>query len=70
MDVLVECELTRNPEQLLLELPILLPETLDVEKEIMVVVLQLDPLVHLFKLLTLALAIRLIGEEAGRHTIS
>ena len=70
MSVLVERELPRHAEQLLLELGVLLPETLDVEEEIVAVVLQLDLLVlHLLQLLTLALALRLTGEEVGRPTM-
>ena len=70
MSVLVERELPRHAEQLLLELGVLLPETLVVEKEILAVVLQLDLLVlHLLQLLALALALRLTGEEVGRPTM-
>ena len=70
MSVLVERELPRHAEQLLLELGVLLPETLYVEKEIVTVVLQLDLLVlHLLLLLALALALRLTGEEVGRPTM-
>ena len=70
MSVLVERELPRHAEQLLLELGVLLPETLDVEEEIVAVVLQLDLLVlHLLQLLALALALRLTGEEVGRPTM-
>jgi len=70
MSVLVERELPRYAEQLLLELGVLLPETLDVEEEIVAVVLQLDLLVlHLLQLLALALALRLTGEEVGRPTM-
>ena len=68
MSVLVERELPRHGEQLLLELGVLLPETLDFEEEIVAVVLQLDLLVlHLLQLL--ALALRLTGEEVGRPTM-
>ena len=70
MSVLVERELPRHAEKLLLELGVLLPETLDVEEEIVAVVLQLDLLVlHLLQLLALALALRLTGEEVGRPTM-
>ena len=70
MSVLVERELPRHAEQLLLELGVLLPETLDVEEEIVAVVLHLDLLVlHLLQLLALALALRLTGEEVGRPTM-
>ncbi len=70
MSVLVERELPRHAEQLLLELGVLLPETLDVEEEIVAVVLQLDLLVlHILQLLALALALRLTGEEVGRPTM-
>ena len=56
MSVLVERELPRHAEQLLLELGVLLPETLDVDEEIVAVVLQLDLLVlYLLQLLALAL---------------
>ena len=70
MSFIVERELPRHAEQLLLELGVLLPETLDVEEEIVAVVLQLDLLVlHLLQLLALALALRLTGEEVGRPTM-